>query len=197
MSGGIAKALEEVLDGEAEAEALDVPGLFDDFDQVETGRLDAPSPLSQALPKATLRGRRPGSRNRRTEATVRWLMSQHRHPLSVMAEAYSMPTVDLAKAIGLSEEYDKDTGKSLGYGSGVLLELFKLQMRMAEAVTPYVAQKLPQAVQLEGKGGLTLSFEGVSLPARGPMAGGSGVIEGEALSVRLPFKSDDEVGPDA
>lgn len=177
MSGGVGKALEEVLDGEGEPEALDVAGLFDDLDETETGALDAASPLSELLNAPKARGRPRGSKNRRTEAIVGWLLAQHRHPLSVMMEAYSMSPAELAARIGLKEPD--------------LLEVFKLQMRMAEAVAPYVAQRLPQAVQIDAKGSLSIAFEGVSLPARGAPAAGN-VVDGDAMGLKLPFKSDDE-----
>ncbi len=169
--GGVRAALEQVLDGEVEdADAVQAV-LFDDLTDEETGALDAPSPLSAALPAK--RGRRKGSRNRRTEAVVSWLLAQHRHPLSVMMEAYSMTPQALADRLGLVEPD--------------LLEVFKLQLRMAEAVAPYVAQRQPQAVQVDARSAISLSFEGVSLPARGEGL----VVAGEVVEgLRLPFKSD-------
>lgn len=180
MSGGVRTALETVLEGQDEdvaAEALAQTGLFDDLDEAETGRLDAPSPLSAALtPPPRRQGRTKGSKNRRTEAVVAWLLTQHRHPLSVMMEAYSMSPAELAGCLGLQ-------------GDAVdLLDIFKLQMRMAEAVAPYIAQRLPQAVQIDARAGISIAFEGVSLPAR---AQAGPAIEGE-LAVRLPQLSDAE-----
>lgn len=195
MSGGVAAALGEVLDGQADGEILEQAGLFDH----ETGSLDAPSPLSGAIPTAKRKGggRTPGSRNRRTEAVVSWLLSQHRHPLSVMMEAYSMAPADLAERIGLRramvKEGDGDDAREVEsdrFSNDVLMEVLKLQVRMAEACAPYVAQRMPQAVQVSGAAGLTVSFGGVSLPARGVGSDVGEVIEGEALSINLPFKSD-------
>jgi hypothetical protein len=175
MSGGVRAALEEVLEGELDPGEAAQADLWD-LDETETGQLDAPSPLARAL-TAPRKGRPRGARNRRTEAVTSWLLSQHRHPLSVMMEAYSMSPAELAAKIGLGKEAD-------------LLEVYKLQLRMAEAVAPYVAQRQPQAVQVDARGALTVAFQGVSLPARAGLAGrlGSGgeVVEGLAL----PFKSD-------
>ncbi|MNY46125.1 hypothetical protein D3C86_1812760 [compost metagenome] len=100
-----------------------------------------------------------------------------------------MSPADFAKAIGIKEP-DGDT----------LLDIVKLQLRMAEAVTPYVAQKLPQAVQLEGGASLTLSFGGVALGAGGvsdPARAGSPEFPvGPGMGVRLGQvgrqKSDDD-----
>lgn len=197
--GGVRAALEQALDAEGDDDAaaiLEQAGLFDDdLDVTETGALDAPSPLTAALTPAR-RGRPKGSRNRRTEATVRWLLTQHRHPLSVMAEAYSMSPAALADAIGLPKTKG-EAGAADYHDAGLLMELFKLQMRMAEAVAPFVAQKLPQAVQLDARGGLSISFEGVSLPARAGGSSVAGAIDGDAMGLRLPFKSEAEVGSDS
>lgn len=188
--GGVRAALAEAI-GEDEGEPNDVQAndvqalLFDELDAGEVGALDAPSPLSALFTPRKGGGRRPGSRNRRTEATVAWLLSQHRHPLLVMMEAYSMTPQALADKLGLAA--DKVD----------LLEVYKLQLRMAEAVAPYVAQRLPQAVQIDARAGVTLSFEGVSLPAR---AGSAGDLAGdlvEGLALQLPFKSDGDGRTDA
>lgn len=186
-TGGVRTALDQAVEAAAEGRAglgdVVQAGLFDDaLTDEETGALDAPSPLSAALePRRPRRGRPPGSKNRRTEAVVGWLLSQHRHPLAVMMEAYSMSPKDFARvALG---EADPDADR--------LLEIVKLQLRMAEAVAPYVAQKLPQAVQLEGGASLHLSFggvalggadRGVSVPARGEAGE---VSVGDGMSVRL------------
>lgn len=191
MSGGVGKALDEAVQQAGAPQLADQaaqPSLFEDeageLTAEETGALDAPSPLSAAVAQAKRpRGRPKGSKNRRTEAVAAWLLSQHRHPLAVMMEAYSMSPADLARTIGI-EEADGDT----------LLDIFKLQLRMAEAVAPYVAQRQPQAVNLDPSAGAAafavafagVSFGGVSSPARAGSAGEiSDVIEGQALAVRL------------
>lgn len=195
MPGGSSAALEEAIDGfETEADA-DQADLFE-----VAGNLDAPSPMSEIFAQRG-GGRRKGSRNRNTLQTSAWLLSQHRHPLLVMAEGYSMTPEQLADRIGLKKGHFITVGKgedarevwavSEFYDNEVLLALFKLQMSWAEAVAPYVAKKQPQELQLPGGGGdFNLTFLGVSLPARGGLADdlGGPVIEGQAL--RLPAKSD-------
>jgi len=205
MSGGIGAAVSEAMEGEEVEIAQAVQAaLFDDLTAEETGDLDAPSPFSQTLKVKSGPGRRKGSRNVRTSETLRWILSQHRHPLSVICEAYSMSPAEFAAKIGLPmpmvEVYGKDhEGKRVwvrdepakAYDTGTLLEIAKLQLRMAEAALPYLAQKQPMAVQLEGKAQLSVSFEGVSLPARGgPGLGSMGAVV-EGMAVALPFKSDD------
>lgn len=205
MTGGVGAALDQVLEELPGGDDLVQAALFDQLDEADTGALDAPSPLSAAISprKRAGPGRPKGSKNRRTEAVAAWLLQQHRHPLAVMMEAYSMAPEELCARIGLRREVEATTAAdgtktftpTDHYANDVLLEVVKLQLRMAEAVAPYVAQKLPQAVQVDARAGLSVVFAGVSLPARGGSAGVSGeVIEGQ-MAVRLPFKSDDQVGP--
>lgn len=172
MSGGVGAALDQAVEGQAGMGEIVQAGLFEELEPCETGKLDAASPLAAALPSAARKPGRPkGSKNRRTEAVTAWLLTQHRHPLSVMMEAYSMSPAEFAKAIGISSP-DPDT----------LLDIVKLQLRMAEAVAPYVAQKLPQAVQVEGGAALTLNFGGVHL---GPQTGVSSPARGEAPEISV------------
>lgn len=192
MSGGVRAALDQAVEGEADMGEIVQAGLFEELEPCETGALDAPSPLSAALPSAGRRPGRPkGSKNRRTEAVTAWLLQQHRHPLAVMMEAYSMAPAAFATSIGITEP-----------DAGTLLDIVKLQLRMAEAVAPYVAQKLPQAVQVEGGAALTLNFGGVHLGAggvSGPARGEAPEISvGAGMAVRLGQvgreKSDGELG---
>ncbi|VTO14041.1 hypothetical protein [Brevundimonas vancanneytii] len=179
MSGGVRAALDQAVEGEADMGEIVQAGLFEELEPCETGALDAPSPLSAALPSAGRRPGRPkGSKNRRTEAVTAWLLQQHRHPLAVMMEAYSMAPAAFAKSIGITSP-DADT----------LMDIVKLQLRMAEAVAPYVAQKLPQAVQVEGGAALTLNFGGVHLGAGGVSSPARGeapeISVGAGMAVRL------------
>lgn len=172
MSGGVGAALDQAMEEGAGMAEVVQAGLFDDdLTDDETGALDAPSPLSSILePKSGRGGRKKGSRNRRTEAVVGWLLQQHRHPLSVMMEAYSMSPMEFAARIG---DMEPDANK--------LFEIAKLQLRMAEACAPYIAQRLPQAVQLQAAASLNVSFSGVDL-------GGSGVsvpARGEADEISM------------
>lgn len=178
MSGGVRAAVEAVLDGRGADDGEDLE-LFGALDEGDTGDLASASPLSNLFEAKRGRGgRKPGSKNRRTEEVTRWLLSQGRHPLLVMMEAYGMSPTELAVRIGVLEPTPDQ-----------LLDIFKLQVRMAEAVAPYVAQRQPQAVQLDGAGGLSIVFEGVSLPARAGLAGNPGA-EGSVLDLLPVGKSD-------
>lgn len=192
MSGGVGAALGEALAAhEGEGEPVQA-ALFEDLTPGEIGALDAPSPLSALFEPKGKAGRKPGSRNKRTEAVTAWLLAQARHPVLVMMEAYSMSPAQLAARIGLALPEVSEGVVSEVYDNATLLELYKLQLRMAETAAPYVAQRQAQAVQLKAaEGDFTLTLAGVSLPARGEAGDGAAVIEGEVMSVRLPSKSDD------
>lgn len=200
MSGGVAAGLAEAMEAVEEVEAAVQASLFD-LAVEDTGALDTASPFSESL-KLRGPGRPQGAKGKRTSETTAWLLSMHRHPLAVIMEGYSMSPVAFAESIGLQKPWESvevgsgDTKAKIRkraehYDNGVLLEIIKLQLRMAEAALPYIAQKQPMAVQLEGKAGLTVSFEGVSLPARAALAGAGEVVEGTAMHLALPFKSDD------
>lgn len=219
MSGGVKAALDQAVQGEADMAEVVQAGLFEELEPCETGDLTASSPLSGALPSVRRKPGRPrGSKNRRTEAVTAWLLTFNRNPLHVMMETYGMTPVQLAEAIGLQKAtktikekrevaggiVEVEVETQLDYFSNdVLMDLFKLQMRMAEVCAPYVAQKLPQAVQVEGGAALTLNFGGVTLngphsgvssPAR---AGSPEISVGGGMAVRLGQvgreKSDDDL----
>jgi hypothetical protein len=196
QSDGVKAALDAVMELREESPLLDQAGLFDELSAGEIGALDAPSPFS-SLHAPRKGGRTKGAKNRRTEETTRWLLAQARHPVLVMMEAYSCSPVEFARRIGLREggwvQVKDEEGKFRavwseggGYSNELLMEIAKLQMAQAAAAARYVAQPQPMAVQVNGAVGLALSIEGVSVPARGGLAGGGPVIEGEGLAVNLP-----------
>ena len=205
MSGGIGAALGEAIEAaevDEEAALAAVQGALFDLDAEDIGDLNASSPFGRSVVKR--RGRPKGSKNIRTVEAVRYFLSQHRHPLDVAMQAYSRTPAEFAASLGMDmgweliEDWDDERQKVIQrrvrrteWPNELLVELVKIQLRMVEAVLPYVAQKQPMAVQMEGKAALTVSFQGVSLPARGVAAGETPAIEGEAMHVRLPVKSDD------
>ena len=84
-------------------------------------------------------GRPPGARNRRTQEWTEYLLSRYRSPLEVLAETYSTPTPILARRLRASFK-----------------EAFALQLQAARELAPYLHQKQPVAVTVDGKGMLQL-----------------------------------------
>lgn len=203
---GVGAAIDQAVEehqaqAEGAADQVVQEMLFDDDDLGEdvTGALDAPSPMSQLF-QPRKRGRPAGSQNRMTKTLASWLLSQHRHPVAVAMEAYSMSPVQLAERLGLAK--GRVQVKVMGepvlvqleeYDNAVLLELAKLQFKMVEFSAKYVAQQQPQAVNVTGGADFTLNVltgaGGVSFPARGEAAqdpeGGE-----PRFSLRLGSKSD-------
>ncbi|MFA5580517.1 MAG: hypothetical protein WDA25_01030 [Paracoccaceae bacterium] len=86
----------------------------------------------QAVGPARRVGRPKGSRNRRSEELVRFILKQHSHPLLVLAQTYSRPVHVLAAELGCTP-----------------LEAFQLQQRAAVELAPYIESKKPVAVQVD------------------------------------------------
>lgn len=191
---GVGAALDQAVDQyQAERQEVVQELLFDDDEDLGTdvtGALDAPSPLS-AMFTPRKRGRPKGSKNRITKTAAAYFLSQFRHPVAVAMEMYSCTPIELAERIGLAKTKGEDGAEA--YDNDIILELVKLQVRMVEHSSKYVAQAMPQAVNLGlgDHGDFQLVFGGVSFPARGGQAGETEQVEGAAFSVRLPAKSDD------
>jgi hypothetical protein len=77
-------------------------------------------------------GRPPGSRSKRTEQWVDFLLSRYRSPLIGLAEIYSRPLVELAAELKCTP-----------------LEAMQMQLAAMDKLAPYLHQKLPQALQVQ------------------------------------------------
>jgi len=152
---GLAAAVEVLGPGEAprgEGEQLMLAGL----PLGEVGRGEAAAPAIEAERKG---GRPPGARNRRTMEWVEYMGGRYRSPLIVLAEIYSRPVDALAMELGCTR-----------------YEAFQLQLRAAEQLAPYLHQKLPLAVEFEGKGLVALTVQ--TLPELLRLTGGAEVEDG-------------------
>ncbi len=98
-------------------------------------------------------GRPPGARNKRTEEWIGYLSSRYRSPLVVLAEIYSRPTEEIARALQCKKA-----------------EAFGMQLEAAKQSLPYWHQKLPQAIEIEGRNlvGLTLIVQDAPAAAEPP-----------------------------
>jgi hypothetical protein len=123
---------------------------------------DAPLPLAPAPspePAAgKARGRPPGARNRSTEEFVRFFLSQHRAPMSVLGNIVSQPLGDLVDQLQAMSDKHKgwrpgsDTRD--GYWERIQinpLEVLRLQRDAAVALMPYIHKKQPMALELDDK----------------------------------------------
>jgi hypothetical protein len=108
-------------------------------------------------------GRPPGARNRSTLAMMEYLQSRYRSPLVGLAETYSRPVDDLVAELGCKK-----------------LEAVNLQIEAMKASLPYWHAKQPVAVQIDGKGLVTLIIEN-ALPAEALGGDGTVLIEGHLL----------------
>lgn len=137
-------------------------------------------------------GRPAGSPNRATAELRRWLLSQYTSPLQAMAEIASRPTAQFIRDL---QAIAKEVGMpTVGKGQSVL-DVFKLQMSLAAELAPYVHQKQPQALQVEGKGGLVelhMHLGGLSESVRqaGVAVDDDAIIDLEPISGQLAENSE-------
>ena len=116
------------------------------------------------------RGRPKGSKNKRTEDWTEYLLNNYRSPLIMFAETYSRPTAALALELRCTFE-----------------EAFKIQMDAAKQLAPYVHQKLPQAIEIEGDKGL-INLTMVVTEAYAAIQSNTGIkiIDAETVEIEEP-----------
>lgn len=115
----------------------------------------APLPLPLARPASGGKGGRPkGARNKSTEEWARFLLSQYRSPLTVLADLYSRPTselVDQLQEMAKRHRTWRET-KDGGYWEQVAispLDVLKVQRDAAVALAPYVHKRQPMAIEVD------------------------------------------------
>lgn len=107
-------------------------------------------------------GRPRGSRNRRTQEWVDYLLARYPSPLVALAETYSRPTAELATELACKRD-----------------EAFKLQLMAARELAPYLHQKQPVAVEVDARGEVNLVISGFDgLGETIGQGAGATVIEG-------------------
>lgn len=166
LNAALTEAMERVGDlepGEKAEQLALLPLPLDDEDD------------DQAETEARQRGRPKGSKNKRTEAWTAYLLSNYRSPLEAMVQAYCMPVHDLAELLGCK-----------------LLDAFKLQILAAKEAAPYLHQKQPVAVDIQGKPPVSLTIN-TGAPAGQPVAApgdGAVVITGEIVNSKKQEKTE-------
>lgn len=99
------------------------------------------SPLGRELVAKRRAGRPPGARNKRTTATVDWLLRQYQDPRAVLLAIAQSPVDELAARLGCTP-----------------MEALQEKRLAAIGVLPYVAQKQPLAVDLREHKSVTLTI---------------------------------------
>jgi hypothetical protein len=113
-------------------------------------------------------GRPKGSRNKRTERTVSMLLARHRDPRVVLLEIAEANTADLAGLLGCS-----------------MLEAMQERRIAAAAVLPFVAQRMPIAIDVTKRSAIHMHL---SMGRPGSQAPG-----GVGLSMQLAKRVGDPV----
>lgn len=168
------------------AAALDATGLGTPPPPAE--QLDLlPAPALPDPPRSSAKGGRPaGSRNKRTQEWVDFILGQYRSPLLFLASVYNRTPQQLCRDAGLylyhegAVVLDRDGEPVLATGDAL-----RLQVAAAKELAPYLHQKLPIALDVKGKtAGVILIGE---LPAEGS-------DQAAALSLFMPGESEENQG---
>lgn len=95
-------------------------------------------------------GRPKGSKNRKTEDWIDYINTNYGNPMVVLAKAMIEPLDQVRRALG-----------------GTLAEADKRRRECAEALLPFMHQKLPQAVELDkGIAQLVINMNGASVEVK-------------------------------
>jgi len=106
-------------------------------------------------------GRPKGAKNKSTEQMRTFLLSQYTHPLVVLMQYASRPLALLAAELKCD-----------------LVDAAKIQLAAANNVAPYVAQKMPQALELQADTPLGLGFLlGGDIASKAIAGGAAGLIQ--------------------
>jgi hypothetical protein len=139
---GLTAAIEALGAGEVLPAEAGQPDLFEEA--------EAPLPIPPAARSGPKGGRPRGSRNKRTEEWVDYLLGRYRSPLVFLLETYSRTPAQLAEQMQL---YKFHEGKLVTDANGqpVLAtgEAADIQVKAAIAVLPYLHQRLPQAIEVK------------------------------------------------
>lgn len=119
---------------------------------------DAALPLPTKGASGPQGGRPLNARNKSTDAWARYLLSQHKSPLTVLAQLYSRPTGELVDELqAMADKHVRvrvaETGTEHVVGAVRIdpLQVLKLQRDAAVALAPYVHKQQPKAVEISEK----------------------------------------------
>ena len=189
MSGGVGNGFATALQQALAAHEAPADGQSELFDPAEFGD-DLPGPTSSVAKSGPQGGRPRGARNKSTEQIRAYIARHFKHPLVVLAEMWSRTPEQLATEMDLWE-YRTLT---MGDGGGSYIEKHlavgeaaRLQQQAVIAALPYLAQKMPIAIEQKGskRGVLVLGDfnltqivgDGLPLPADVGDDGASRIID--------------------
>ena len=127
-------------------------------------------------------GRKPGSRNRRTDDFSRWILSLGQHPAVTLMKIQSTPPEVLVERSAAMDP----AKRRMSYGDAQ-----NLIARCADILLPYIEGKKPIAIDLNTKGDFNLLIPGVNIAPEDAhaMATGQFVLEAE-FTEYLPEKGE-------
>ena len=117
--------------------------------------------------RAARRGRRPGSKNRRSEDFAKFILSHGTHPAVTMMRIQSTPPEVLVER---SKQIDP-VKRRMSYGDAQALIT-----RCAEGLLPFIESKKPVAVELDAKGDFNLIIPGVNISQADAEAAAAGTF---------------------
>lgn len=150
-------------------------------------------PVREVLGEARKRGRKPGSRNRRTDDFARWILSHGQHPAVTLMQIQSTPPEVLVERSAAMDS----PKRRLTYGDAQ-----NLRARCADILMPYLEGKKPIAVEHSVNGDFNLLIPGLNISDADARlaAAGEFVIDADVVQY-LPLGIDetggDETGGDA
>lgn len=110
-------------------------------------------------------GRKPGSRNRRTDDFARWILSHGQHPAVTLMQIASTPPEVLQER---SAAMDPPKRRMTYH------EAQSLRARCADILLPYIEGKKPIAIDLNTKGDFNLLIPGVNIAPEDAQAAADG-----------------------
>lgn len=124
-------------------------------------------------------GRPPGARNRRTEQMAGYLLARYTHPLETLAQIQAASVAELAATLGCSA-----------------LEALQEKRLAAIAVLPYVAQRMPQAIDLTNRNVVHLTINDGVAPAAASASAPDMTLVGHVVKI-MENQGDNDGSPDA
>jgi len=156
-AAGLVAETKALVDGarKHEAQQLDLLGVPDPEVMAEAREALGPKAGELAVvAEARKRGRKPGTRNRRTEDFRKYILGFGQHPAVTMMQIQTTPPEVLVERSAAMDP----PKRRLSYGDAQAL-----RVRCAEGLLPFVESKMPVAVDLSVEGDFNLLIPGINV----------------------------------